>query len=74
MADIIGWATREQALKMSRSARVQPAVKELSDGSFAAVLEDTIDNDGCISSWLLLPGRSGGVVRLSEIRNRGLLA
>ena len=65
MGNRIGYATREKALKVSATGTASPRATELQDGSFAAGREDTIDDDGRVTSWVELPGK--GLVRWAEI-------
>jgi hypothetical protein len=59
----IGWKKQASALKASRKAATQPRVRELSDGTYAGVLDNTIDSTGNVTGWLVLPS---GVVRADK--------
>jgi hypothetical protein len=66
-----GYKTREMALEVSSRNTATPAAIELADGSFAACHDDTIDNDGRVSSWVTLPRR--GLVRWADLQAEGVV-
>lgn len=58
----LGWRDPDRALEASRTARVEPRVYDLTDGSYAAAHEDTIDDASARHHWAKL--RDGRLVRV----------